>query len=64
MARSPFSGVRQAAAFAGEHLAALTVAFLFVAPIGWTVLSSFKPAREEGLPPLPPRPTSGVSAEN
>jgi multiple sugar transport system permease protein len=64
MARSPFSGVRQAAAFAGEHLTALTVAFLFVAPIGWTVLSSFKPAREAGLPPLPPWPTSGVSAEN
>jgi multiple sugar transport system permease protein len=51
-------------AFLGEHLTALTVAFLFVAPIFWTVLSSLKPAKQAGLPPLPPWPTTGISIEN
>ena len=60
MPRAPRSWL----AFASEHLTALTIAFLFVAPIGWTVFSSFKPAKEAGLPPLPPWPTLGPSIEN
>jgi multiple sugar transport system permease protein len=48
----------------GEPAIGLTLAFLFVAPIGWTVLSSLKPAQEARQPPLPPWPTTGISAEN
>ena len=35
----------------------LTLSALFIAPIFWTVLSSFKPAAEARLPPLPPWPS-------
>ena len=37
---------------------------LFLAPIVWTVLSTFKPAQEARQPPLPPWPTTGFSVEN
>jgi multiple sugar transport system permease protein len=35
----------------------LALSALFIAPIFWTVLSSFKPAAEARLPPLPPWPS-------
>ncbi|MDR6294426.1 MULTISPECIES: carbohydrate ABC transporter permease [Inquilinus] len=44
--------------------AALLTALLFLAPIAWTALSSVKPAAEANLPPLPPWPTTGVSADS
>ena len=40
------------------------VAALFIAPIGWTVLSTFKPPQEARQPPLPPWPTTGISLQN
>lgn len=46
------------------HAAALLVAFLFLAPILWTILAAFKSKSEASQPPLPPWPTEGVSFEN
>ena len=49
---------------AAGHLLALLVAALFIAPIVWTVLSTFKPPQEARQPPLPPWPTTGVSIQS
>jgi len=51
-------------AFLAEHSVGLLAAALFVAPIGWTVLSTFKPPLEARQPPLPPWPTTGLSMQN
>jgi multiple sugar transport system permease protein len=56
--------LRRVTAQLGEHGAGLVIAALFIAPIAWTLLSSFKPAQEARQPPLPPWPTTGVSIEN
>src|SRR5262249_48342000 len=40
------------------------LALLFLAPIAWTALSTFKPSLEAGQPPLPPWPTTGFAIEN
>jgi multiple sugar transport system permease protein len=47
-----------------EHSTGMIVSALFLAPIVWTVLSTFKPAQEARQPPLPPWPTTGFSVEN
>ncbi len=47
-----------------SHATGLLLAVLFVAPIGWTVLSTFKPPEEARQPPLPPWPTTGFSLQN
>ena len=49
---------------AAGHLLAILVALLFIAPIAWTVLSTFKPPAEARQPPLPPWPTTGFSLQN
>lgn len=64
MSRTAPVTIRNLGALIGEHAVGLTIAFLFAAPIAWTVLSSFKPAQEARQPPLPPWPTTGVSIEN
>ncbi|CAA2160097.1 L-arabinose transport system permease protein AraQ [Methylobacterium brachiatum] len=46
------------------HLAAALVAALFLAPIVLVVLASLRPASEAGAPPLPPWPTTGLSADS
>jgi multiple sugar transport system permease protein len=51
-------------AIIAEHGIGLFAAALFVAPIAWTVLSTFKPPMEARQPPLPPWPTTGISFEN
>ncbi|KRB51445.1 ABC transporter permease [Rhizobium sp. Root708] len=43
------------------HGIGLGAAFFFLAPFVITLLSSFRPNAEAGLPPLPPWPTMGVS---
>ena len=43
------------------HLACVIVALLFLAPIVFIVLASFRPLSEAGQPPLPPWPQSGFS---
>jgi multiple sugar transport system permease protein len=47
-----------------QHAAGLIVATIFLAPLVWTVLVTFKSKQEAGLPPLPPWPVNGVSVEN
>lgn len=47
-----------------SHGLGLLVAALFIAPIAWTVLSTFKPPLEARQPPLPPWPTTGFSVRN
>ncbi len=51
-----------------EHLAGLLwnssglgLCFVFLAPMAWVFLSSFKNPREAVQPPLPPWPTEGIS---
>ncbi|MCC8108504.1 MAG: carbohydrate ABC transporter permease [Planctomycetes bacterium] len=41
----------------------IMLAALFLAPMLWVALSSFKPKEEAAQPPLPPWPTSGVSLD-
>lgn len=41
----------------------LVAAALFIAPVAWTALSSFKPEAEARQPPLPPWPTTGFSVD-
>ncbi|MER9913507.1 carbohydrate ABC transporter permease [Mesorhizobium sp. M0050] len=47
-----------------EHSTGMIASVLFIAPIVWAVLSTFKPAQEARQPPLPPWPTTGFSVEN
>ena len=44
-----------------RHSTGMIASVLFLAPIVWTVLSTFKPAQEARQPPLPPWPTTGFS---
>ncbi|GLS22448.1 ABC transporter permease [Labrys miyagiensis] len=55
---------RKQAGFLATHMVGIGVAILFLAPIFWAVLSSFKPPSEARQPPLPPWPVTGFSTEN
>ena len=46
------------------HAIGLVAAFLFLAPLAWSVLVSFKPPAEARQPPLPPWPVDGFSLES
>jgi multiple sugar transport system permease protein len=46
------------------HASGVVLATLFIAPIAWAVLASFRPASQSGQPPLPPWPTTGLSFDN
>lgn len=63
MIAAPRMGRRMAGIFA-FHMVAIALSALFLAPIAWTVLSSFKPPAEALLPPLPPWPTGEISFGN
>lgn len=63
MAQATSTMAKRAAGFA-RHSTGIFASLLFVAPIVWAVLSTFKPAQEARQPPLPPWPTSGFSLEN
>jgi multiple sugar transport system permease protein len=47
-----------------HHLVGLTASLLFLAPLVWSVLVSFKPSAEARQPPLPPWPVDGFSTQN
>ncbi|MDR3514817.1 MAG: carbohydrate ABC transporter permease [Azospirillaceae bacterium] len=47
-----------------SHAAGILVALLFLAPIAWAVLATFKSRSEAAQPPLPPWPTEGISLDN
>jgi multiple sugar transport system permease protein len=42
----------------------IVAAFLFLAPLAWSVLVSFKPSVEARQPPLPPWPVDGFSVQS
>lgn len=44
------------------HGFGMVAAALFLAPIGWTMLASLRPASESRNPPLPPWPTGGAAS--
>jgi multiple sugar transport system permease protein len=64
MTTTTLAAPRRLSAIAGEHTVGLLAAALFIAPIIWTVLSTFKPPIEARQPPLPPWPITGFSVEN
>ncbi|TIT88864.1 MAG: carbohydrate ABC transporter permease, partial [Mesorhizobium sp.] len=45
---------RKAAFSLARHSTGIIASVLFLGPIVWTVLSTFKPAQEARQPPLPP----------
>ena len=47
-----------------NHGFGLVTAFLFIAPLGWSMLVSFKPSMEARQPPLPPWPIGGFSLQS
>ena len=55
---------RSLAGLAAEHGTGLFLSAIFIAPIVWAVLSTFKPPMEARQPPLPPWPTTGFSVQN
>jgi len=46
------------------HGFGLLASFLFIAPIAWSGLVSFKPSAEAARPPLPPWPVDGFSTQS
>ena len=46
------------------HAVGIVTSCLFLAPLVWSVLVSFKPSLEARRPPLPPWPVDGVSTQN
>ncbi|SEL80885.1 carbohydrate ABC transporter membrane protein 2, CUT1 family [Bosea lupini] len=46
------------------HTIGLFISLLFVAPIAWSALVSFKPSAEAARPPLPPWPVEGFSTQS
>ena len=55
---------RSLATLVAEHGTGILLSVIFVAPILWAVLSTFKPPMEARQPPLPPWPTTGFSLQN
>ncbi len=48
----------------GRHSFGMAVAALFLAPLAWSVLVSFKQPSEARQPPLPPWPVEGATLDN
>lgn len=46
------------------QVAGMGVALMFLAPIVWSILATFKPAGEARQPPIPPWPTTGFSIDS
>lgn len=64
MARSRNAETRRRLDILRYHSVGIVGAFLFLAPLAWSVLVSFKPSVEARQPPLPPWPTGGFSVQN
>lgn len=47
-----------------HHLVGVTASLLFLAPLIWSILVSFKSSAEARQPPLPPWPVDGFSTQN
>jgi multiple sugar transport system permease protein len=64
MARSRTSAARHLLASLRYHGLGIVVGLLFLAPLVWSVLVSFKPSVEARQPPLPPWPVGGFSLQS
>ncbi|RAX40328.1 carbohydrate ABC transporter permease [Rhizobium tropici] len=64
MAHSRMSAARRLLGTARYNVVGIVAALLFVAPLVWSVLVSFKPSIEARQPPIPPWPTGGFSLQN
>jgi len=64
MARNGRSTLRTLLGEARRHIVGITVSLMFLAPLVWSVLVSFKPTAEARQPPLPPWPVDGFSTQN
>lgn len=64
MAHSRNAGTRRLLDVVRYHGVGIVAAFLFLAPLAWSVLVSFKPSVEARQPPLPPWPVDGFSTQN
>lgn len=64
MARSRTLAARRLFDVARYHGIGIAAAVLFLAPLAWSVLVSFKPSVEARQPPLPPWPVAGFSTQN
>ena len=58
------AAARNALASIRYHGFGLIASFLFIAPIAWSGLVSFKPSAEAARPPLPPWPVEGFSTQS
>jgi len=64
MPRKTAVAARNALRSIRHHGFGLIASFLFVAPIAWSALVSFKPSAEAARPPLPPWPVEGFSTQS
>jgi multiple sugar transport system permease protein len=64
MPRKNAAAFRNALRSIRHHGFGLIASLLFVAPIAWSALVSFKPSAEAARPPLPPWPVEGFSAQS
>ena len=64
MARSRVSMIRQVLGTVRYHGFGIVTALLFLAPLAWSVLVSFKPSVEARQPPLPPWPIEAFSVQS
>ncbi|MDQ7246347.1 carbohydrate ABC transporter permease [Dongia sedimenti] len=64
MSRNHGSSTRRLLEAARYHGFGIAAALLFLAPLVWSVLVSFKPSIEARQPPLPPWPVGGFSVQS
>jgi multiple sugar transport system permease protein len=64
MATTTRTRERSIGSLIAEHGTGIILSLLFIAPIVWAILSTFKPRSEARLPPIPPWPTTGFSIDN
>ncbi|NEI72403.1 ABC transporter permease subunit [Rhizobium lusitanum] len=64
MAASYASSKRHLVSKIRYHAFGAITALLFLAPLAWSILVSFKPSIEARQPPLPPWPVAGPSLQN
>lgn len=64
MAASYASSKRHLVSKIRYHAFGAIAALLFLAPLAWSILVSFKPSIEARQPPLPPWPVAGPSLQN
>jgi multiple sugar transport system permease protein len=64
MARSRISLMRRLFETVRYHAFGTVTALLFLAPLAWSIMVSFKPSVEARQPPLPPWPVEGFSVQS